>query len=142
MDIEQFDKEIKEAYLAIFPQGWIKGGYRRGLGEYVAYRIGIQPRELHAHNIEENDPACQTIFIHGVENKAFTEKVEAEGMNMSLLIKPQPGEEWLAYSSVKTGYRKKTATPEKVLAHIIKYFDKLRTVVENNREKLAHQIEI
>lgn len=141
MNVEQFISHVKESYMRTFPRGWIY--VRNGaMGKDSLYfTIGIQPRDKISNGIEHNDPARQIISMYkcyNIDTKIMNDRIVAEGGG-SLSIKPGK-DSFNAYDSVKFGYRKKTGTPEAILAHLDRYFAKMLTVVQANMNNLADDI--
>jgi len=104
MSVDEFSEKVKKMFLKQFPKAWINGGWTRGLGEFVAFSFGIQPKKKISHDIVQNDPGFQDIMIwNGVKDKTFKDKITAESNSGgSLMIKPEEGS-YMAYGRVKFG---------------------------------------
>lgn len=139
MDVDTFVEKVKADFLKQFPKAWIRGGYNKSLGESVSFTFGIQPKDKHQGKIEHNDPARCVISLYGVKDKAFLPQVSVDASSVKLLVKPAEGSH-MAYDTVKFGWRAKKDTPEKIAAYLEAYFKKMKTVVDANKHKLAHDI--
>lgn len=142
---EEFVTKVKEAYLKEFPNGWIRGGIESGLGKYICFTTGIQPKEKISNKIEHNDPARQVFMIHECfihrNTDELKEKVTVElACGGSVYIKPDEGS-YYAYCTVKFGFRKKTGDIDKIYDHFVKYFKKMRKVVDENRDNIPYDLE-
>lgn len=140
-DAEKFADKIKAEFLKVFPKGWIAGGYRKNLGESVTIHFGVLNRKKLFNGIEHNDPARHVIYIEGVDGGMLSDKMKMEfAAGGSLTVKPAEGS-YMAYDSIKLGARKKSGNEAAILKHLATYFKKVRKTIEDNRDRLAHDID-
>jgi hypothetical protein len=125
--IIKFCSLIKTEYLNQFPNAWINGGYGNRLGESIMFVFGIQSPSQHQHLIEHNDPSRQIISIHDIKNGHFNQKITVENDHGYMSVSKEFG------YRVKFGWRKKTATPDIIQNHIVRYFGKMKQIVEANK---------
>lgn len=137
LTVEQFKKRVVEAYLKLFPDAWIYVNIKHILGVNLGISFGIQNKKYHTNKIIDNDPSYHSILIQDiVDENTFQEKIEIDlNRGGSMSVKPI-GKSFYAFERIKFGWRKKTATPEKVIEHLIKYFGKMRKVIDDNKDRL------
>ena len=137
LTVEQFSKKLKEAYLKLFPDAWINVRIQHMLGSSLSISFGIQNPKYHSNKIMDNDPSFHKILIQDmVDETIFNEKIEVDLLRGGALVVKPIGKSYFAFERIKCGWRKKTATPEKALQHLIKYFGKMRKVVDDNRSRI------
>jgi len=128
--------------------GWDNSTLKGSLGAFLIFNCGIQPVEKLTNGLKGNDIARQQIVSHDVqEDNTFIldskGKIKIE-LNSGgfLAVKPFEHEKWLAYSRVKFGWRNFSATPEKAVVRIAKYFDKMLAIVTEQKALGNVQVDI
>ena len=142
MQSQQFIDETVSIFKRRFPHGWINGGLRKGLGgnEQIVFRFGIQPIEKHIGKIPQNDPGFSILVIEGIKDGELSIGLRAELLQgHALTVKPT--EPHMAYGSVKFGWRNKKGNLDTIELHIGRYFKKMRNIVDENIDNLAHDID-
>jgi hypothetical protein len=104
----------------------------------ITIRMALKPKEEQPSQIIENDRAYHIIFIRGVNVEGeLGEKVRAELVQGgTLFVNPAP-ESRFHYDRVKLGWRNRTATPEVILRHFDKYFERMAETVARESERLV-----
>ena len=141
-EVKKFMEKIETEYKKLFPKGWMNIRLDKGLGKEQLYLVfGIQPKEKWSSNLMDNDPGLQKMFIYGITSEGVGDKLEADMITGgSLTVKPEEGS-YMAFGRVKFGWRKKsTGSLEDMEKHLINYFKKMKKVVEDNKDNLAHDI--
>lgn len=136
----EFAQKASEEFSKVFPNAWSNISVRNILGQVVSFSFGILPRENIPSKIIQNDPAYHSGLIQDIDTNTglFKDKISLEFSIASLLIKPPAGS-FLAYGRVKTGFRKISGTPEKVLDGFVKYLKKLKQIVDDNKENMTER---
>ena len=122
--------QIIAAYRKHFPNGWIQISESSLGGKTSTFiKFGVQSTTNVVNGISENDRGFHILKI--------------EGQTLSLVVGgslavPPPAGSHLAFGSVKVGFRKKTGTPEQLIAYLAAYCAKLRAAcLENGIEGLG-----
>jgi hypothetical protein len=123
--------EIKTSFLNQFPKGYCGIRETKGLsGDMISITIGLVGNINDVTSkIRENDPMLHKFLIFN-ENGILS----AESVCGRLDINPI--EKFYAMSGIKTGFRKTTGNPEKIAKMYAKWFSKLKTIVEENKENI------
>lgn len=128
--VDQANKEFEK----LFPKSYHNIRLATILGDVVSFSFGILARDKIPSNIVQNDPAFHSGLIQDLKNKnEFEDKITIDFTSASLAIKPD--NPYMAYGRLKTGWRKKTGTPEQVLKHFVDYLKKLRKTIDDNFDK-------
>lgn len=137
----EFNEKAESLYRKYFPVAYVATNTEGALGPFISMRFGVQDPKFHTNGYAINDPGRihLTIFRHVDEDGNMKDKISVEGSNACLFIKPSEYSH-MAYGSRKFGYRKITASPEKALERLDKFFAKVRKIVDEEREagNLAH----
>lgn len=131
---EEMASELQATIKKIFPKSFVNVSYETNLGKviYIRFTLGKDKTEW-MNGIAMNDAAITNILLFfDKESENFMDgKMSAEANQTSLSVKP-PENSYLAYGRIKTGWRKKKGTPDKIFAHIEKHFNKLKTIIKDN----------
>lgn len=135
MNSIQFAESVKTAFLQRFPQGWINVR-KLALGGGMVFSAGLIANiEDQASKIRDNDPLQIMMFLHDTPYNSDKElsAVVIEFERSSIKVKPV--QQHYAMSSHKIPVRKMNNAPEKVLASLAKYFDKVLAEVHAQAEQ-------
>ena len=142
MTPEEFATEVKKEFRNEFKSAFITANVGTGLGRFICITFGIQSKDKWANGYFENDPASHKIMLHLNDDATFK---TGEGLELLMggvvHVTPAP-DSYLAWDSVKVGWRNKKGTPEKMLLHLKKYFAKLKTVAKENQEKIPKELDL
>ena len=135
MKPSDFVNAVKAEFYAVFPNGWIRES-RWAIGhEGVCFQAGLLPAE----NINlghANDVLRIMIAIHdGIvlnSEEDMADKIVISFSQSSLSVLPPNA--YFAMGSCKIPNRKTTATPEKAVAALAKYFARARDIVSEQRD--------
>lgn len=140
MTVDEFMKELEKAIRKSFPKSYvnIQASTNIGASIHVVFAIGKDKSEW-SNGIIQNDPMIHKFMIgfRQFSEGVFTsEKILAElSQGGTLMIMPEEGS-YMAFGSVKLGWRKKTATPDKIVKHFENYFKKAKQILKNNEDNL------
>jgi len=134
----EFAQKASEEFSKVFPNAWSNINVINIFGTVVSFSFGILPKDKVPGKIAQNDPAYHSGLIQEIDKNTglFKDKISLEFSIASLLIKPPAGS-FLAYGRVKTGFRKISGTPEKVLDGFVKYLKKLKQIVDDNKDNMT-----
>jgi hypothetical protein len=128
--INELDKTIKD----IFPKSYVRVSNKAAFGNdsiNITLLLGKDKSEFE-NGISHNDPLQETIWIHECidDNENIKDIITAEN--------PYGGRLHLNdYSSkVKTGWRNKTTSPQKMIDYLKKYFENVKKIVIENKANL------
>jgi len=139
--INKLEKEIQK----IFPKSLASVRLHKGLMPSIVIVFGIGKDKSEWQNgILRNDPVVHklSIFFEDIsENGSLTEtdllpQVLSFDVSIGGRITIKATDGFSAYSSMKTGIRKKKGNPDQIFKHIVNYFKKLKTIWVNNLDKL------
>jgi hypothetical protein len=129
---------IQKAILSIFPDSYVSAKFSTRLGESIAifFLLGKDDSEWINH-IEHNDPAYTRLYVYGVGKDGSTTKpLTLDRSNFSgITIKPEDTR--YAYGRLKVPFRKVTGDSDVILKGIKSYFEKLKKILQDNRDKLT-----
>ena len=140
MSVSEFISATEKAIRKSFPKSFLRIRSSKGLGTSIdiAFTIGKDKSEW-SMGIPENDPMLHKFMIawnQFTDNTFTSEKILAEiNQGGSLTVQPEEGS-YMAFGSIKIGWRKKTATPDKIVKHFENYFKKAKKVLRDNKDKL------
>ena len=123
--------EIQTSFLDVFPKGYCVVNKFNGLTDNtISITIGLvgDINDV-TSKIRENDPMLHKFLIF--DNNGI---LSAESVSGRLDINPL--EKYYAMSGLKTGFRKTTGNPEKIVKMYSKWFSKLKSIVEENKENI------
>lgn len=138
--VSEFMKQLEAAIRKYFPKSFVRIQSSKNLGSsiFLSFAIG-KDKSQWLNGIFENDPVASKFMIgfdSFADDKFIKDKILAEIISGgSLTIKPEPGSH-LAFSRVKLGWRKKTATPDKIIKHFENYFKKMKKIVNDHKEDI------
>jgi hypothetical protein len=138
---EMADK-IRDAIKEVFPDSLVKSEFEpkaiyRNI--YVAFTLGKDKSE-YTNGYAENDPMLHRFSITGPTDElpadgTLPPKVTVEA-SQGGHIYITPEEKYLAYGRLKLGWKKKTGTPEQIVAHMKNYFVKAKELIKQNMDKM------
>jgi hypothetical protein len=138
MNADEFIAAVSAAFKKHLPHGQIKGWFSDRLLPAVTFHFLLQgDKSKYVMNIARNDPAYHIAQVYGFDKEGNIKgKLEADVLTGgSLHVKPAP-DSYMAFDSVKIGWRKKTGTPEQVVKHFDNYFGKMKKVAKDNFERI------
>jgi hypothetical protein len=141
--VDEFIKSLEGAVRKIFPKSFVQIYASTNLGASITFKFALgKDKSEWANGIIQNDPLFHTWMIGWnsfTEGHFIKDKIEADlSVGGSLKIKPEEGS-YLAFGRVKIGWRKKTATPDKIIQHFENYFKKMQQVLKSNKDKLPDE---
>jgi hypothetical protein len=143
MTVDEFMKALDSEIRKIFPKSFIRISASTNLGAsiWLVFALGKDKSEF-TNGIIENDPLLHKIMIGWnsfAEGHFIKDKIVAElSQGGSLTVDPAPGSRYF-YDRVKIGWRKKTATPEKMVKSIGDYFRKMKKVTKDNWDRVPEK---
>ena len=145
---QQFIDAIKAAYLKVFPKGYIDGRVSNAFKPSIYFEARLQGDiSKVANRIKQNDAAFQSwhvwdVGVDAANGGELADKMVAElGQGGSLMVAPAPGSH-MAFESVKFGWRKKVGDAQTLVKHYTNYFQKMKKVVDANRNRLSPRHEV
>jgi len=144
VSIKDWIKDLDKRLKSVFPKSAVIVKFSRNITPAVTiiFTMGKDKSE-YPNGIWQNDPAGQSFLIFldrdiKSDEEDMPEKVtiDATGRGGSILVKPEEGS-YMVYSSVKTGWRKKTGSPSKIANYTEDYFKKLKQVWKANIKNLT-----
>ena len=145
---EQFVEAVKAAYMKVFPKGQINSRISNAFKPSIYFEARLQGDMAKVSNqIKQNDAAFQSwhvwdIGIDAANGGELADKMMVEiGQGGSLMVAPEPGS-YLAFDSVKFGWRKKSGNAQQLVKHFTNYFQKMKKVIDANRSRLSPQHEV
>lgn len=145
-DIEQhteetFKAQLESSFRSFFPLGYFRAHFSTGFLTSITVRFGLIGEQSDvSNNIRENDPMYHVIIVRGFSDDGVAgQKLEAESaVGGSISVNP-PKNSHLAMGREKIGWRKKTDSPEKVLKHFDKYFEKMRKAMKKHESDIYNR---
>jgi len=129
MEATQLAEMIQTAVLEVFPDSCVNATYDHNLGHSICLRFGLGTKAEWANGIWQNDPAFSVFHIWLRDDGSVPDKISCESDTANTF--------WTGTERIKVGYRKINSSPEMMALKIAKYFKKLKTVLEENREKIS-----
>ena len=140
MQARELLSQISNEYSKVFPYAWINTSVVNGLGQYAVVSFGVQSHKKLSGGYIHNDPANHLFLIHDLKDGELPEKIEVDlATGGRLSVKPAL-DSYCAYDTVKLGWRKKSGNPEQILKHLKNYFVKMKKVIDENSDNLAHEL--
>ena len=129
---EEFISDLEKVIKKSFPKSSVKVGITGLSGESLLIKFSLgNGKSEYPNGIIHNDPVHTHIWIFDLlpfdPNKKY--KVELGGIGGSITTKPEE-DSYLAYDRVKTGWRSFSATPDKIVTKIDKYFSKVKDLLK------------
>lgn len=137
--VEDFATEIEKTFFSQFPDSSIhvSVGNEQGSGKgkkYITIKYTLGKKGEYPNNISMNDPFYSMISIFGMKDENFSStKIKAElytGGKVIVDTSTTPS------TSVKIGWRNKTATPVNIIKHLGNYFKKSKDVAKKYQDVL------
>jgi len=135
--VEDFSKKLETSFENHFPRSAFAARFSTGLvaSLLVTFTLGKDKSE-YPSGYSDNDPMQHKIMIDGMD------KIGNLGNSLSLTpliaglnvkYQPDPKDSFpRAMTRLKAGLSKKTGTPEQIYVYLVKYFDKLQALVQEN----------
>ena len=140
MTVDEFVKNLESAIKKIFPKSFIQVYADTNLGSSITFKFALgKDRSEWTNGIIQND-ALFHVFMIGwnsfKEGTFIKDKIVADlSVGGSLKVSPSEGSRY-AFEKIKIGWRKKTATPEKMISSMADYFKKVKDVLMKNKDRL------
>lgn len=124
-------EKVVSAFKGVFPHGWIHVSRvpLGGRGFYV--KFGLVDDVAAMGGYRDNDPMYHSVFVD-FANRGYEASL---GVGGKVYLKPAPGS-FMAMDSVKIGFRKVSGDEKKIVAGLVKYFEKARSVVVENADNV------
>ena len=128
-DIQFFGDSLTSEIKSIFPDSYARSSISTLGGEpslMVNFCLG-KDKSVWINGYKENDPWNRHFWIHDIGTKDGA-------LNPKITIKCDGGNRFRMEGGtiLKTGWMKKTGTPDEIKAHVVKFFKKFKTVLEAN----------
>jgi hypothetical protein len=143
MTVDDFCKNLESAIKKVFPKSYVncKASTNLGASIHLSFALGKDKTEF-GNGIIENDVLFHRFMIgwnsfaegHFIKDKIVSELSVGGGLK----VDPEPGSH-MAFGRVKIGWRKKTATPEKMIKGMQDYFKKVRKVLTDNKDRIPER---
>jgi len=139
MTVDEFVKKLESTIKKIFPKSYVNAYASTNLGSSImlTFALGKDKSEW-AGGYMDNDPLLHKFMIGWnsfTEGHFIKDKIQAEiSQGGSLRVNPEEGSR-MAYGRAKIGWRKKTASPDKIIIHFENYFKKAKKVLKDSIEK-------
>ena len=140
MSVDEFVSKLESEIKKVFPNSFIRAYASTSLGAsiHLTFALGNGKSEW-PNGIIQNDVLHHSFMIGWnsfTEGHFIKDKIEADlSVGGSLKVEPEKGS-YMAFGRVKTGWRKKTDTPEKIITYIGNYFKKVKQVLKNNKDRI------
>lgn len=125
-EVANLRDNIVSEFEKVFPNGFIKAYYRRGLGKenYISLAIGmIGDKSDQASQIIDNDPMLHKFMIYIHDDDTYTAKlIQGSGF----YVNPEPGS-YLAMTRHKVPYRQSKGDSKRILKAMKRHFGRLKT---------------
>jgi hypothetical protein len=136
---DELAQALEDTVKKIFPKSFVLADFTTRLGASITLRFLLgKDKSEWSNGIPENDPLKQSLSIWLDKTPAtdsLPEKVTIENHGGSMTIKPQEGSR-NAYDRIKLPWRKKTDTPEKIVAHVKTYFERVMKIYKDNKDQV------
>jgi len=139
MTVDEFISKLESTIKKIFPKSFIKAYASTNLGSSISLTFALgKDKTKWTNAIIQNDPLFHSWMIGWnsfTEGHFIKEKIQAEiSVGGSLRVNPEEGSR-MAYGRAKIGWRKKTASPDKIIIHFENYFKKAKKVLKDSLDK-------
>lgn len=124
-----------------FPKSYVDVGFTKSFGEWlvkVTFTLGRGPEDW-ANKIIHNDPLHHILFIRGFDKDLQTSKDVQSVSPVQSNFHVSSDDKLYVYKNLKTGIRKYSGSPEKVVAYLSKYFATLRQMVVDNLDRFVER---
>ena len=143
MTVDEFMSALESAIKKVFPKSFVHTRASTNLGSSIALQFALgKDKSQWTNGIIQNDPLFHSWMIGWnsfTEGKFVKDKIEAElSVGGTLKVEPDPGS-FMAFGSVKIGWRKKTAPPDKLIPYFTNYFKKVKKVLMDNLDRLPER---
>lgn len=140
LTVDEFIKETEVAIRKSFPKSYVNIRASTNLGSSITLRFALgKDKSEWTNGIIENDPLYHIMHIgwNSFADNNFTKDKIPLDMNVggSLKVNPEEGS-YMAFGKIKIGFRKKTASPDKIVKAIEDYFKKAKKVLMDNKNNL------
>lgn len=141
MTVDEFIKGLESTVKKLFPRSYIDLRASTNLGASITFRFALGKDKSEWQNgIIQNDPLFHVWMIgynSFTEGHFIKDKIEAElSVGGSLKVNPEE-RSYMALGSVKIGWRKKTAPPDKLIQYYGNYFKKVKKVLKDNKNNMT-----
>ena len=144
MSVQEFMDKAQKEISKSFPKSGIAIRHSTNLGSSISLRFTLgKDKSEWANGIVHNDPMHHVFSIaYGQIDKDgnLAEKIKIELPMVGGWLQISSKNPHLASDRVKIGWRKKTGTPEQVLAHLGKYFQKAKALVQKHKDDLPENL--
>jgi hypothetical protein len=135
---KNIDKSVFEVLVEDHKQRF-NGGYAyvkfAALGQdTVFFTTTLYAPEFWPNNIAQNDPMKEHIMIEKVGDDDYVATLDGG----RITIWPRPEDKYMAYSSVKCGFRKTKGNAEKIIKSILKWQQKRLELVKELKSEIPH----
>lgn len=135
---KNIDKSVFEVLVEDHKQRF-NGGYAAvnfaALGQdTVFFNSTLYAPEFWPNNTSHNDPMKEHIMIEKVGDDEYVATLDGG----RLTIWPRPEDKYMAYSSVKCGFRKTKGNAEKIIKSILKWQQKRIDLVKELKAEIPH----
>jgi hypothetical protein len=140
-NVDDFVLQLDAAIRKIFPKSYIEVRSSSSLGKSISVRFTLgKDKSEWTNGIIQNDVLFSSWMVgwNSFDNEGnfIKDKIEAEiSTGGSLKIVPGEGSH-MAFDRAKIGWRKKTASPDKIIQHFTNYFKKAKKVLKDNKDKI------
>lgn len=143
MSVDDFTKNLESAIKKVFPKSHVAARASTNLGSSIHLQFALGKDKSEWQNgIIQNDPLFHSWMIGWnafADGKFTKDKIVAElSTGGTLKTNPEPGTHY-ALGSKKIGWRKKTATPEKMIKGMQDYFKKVKKVAKENKDNMTQR---
>lgn len=136
-DTTKLASDIESTVKGVFPDSYVAAGFRWNLYPSIIVKFTLgSGKDEWENGIIQNDPAHTIFMVDGMDkdgsiNKALT----LEKSHGSILVKPTNPH--MAYGTIKVPFRKVTGDQTAILKGVKNYFEKLKKVLQDNRDKMT-----
>ncbi len=134
----EFTKSLQDAILKSFPESTVEVSIRTGLGEpycVVYFTLGKGSLE-YANQIAENDNVIHKIMIYGFDAEGNPNDVLSVESNYGSFY-TKSDNRMFAFGKIKTGWRNFKSDKRSTVVKIGKYFEKVKSLLQENFDKLT-----
>lgn len=140
MTVDEFIKKLDSTVRKTFPKSKVNIWSSTNLGSSINFHFALGKNKGEwVNGYMDNDPLLHKFSIGWnsfTEGHFIKDKIQAELIQGgSMTVQPEAGSH-MAFGRKKIGWRKKTATPEKIITHFDTYFKKMKKVLTDNVEML------
>jgi len=140
MTVDEFISKLTAEIKKQFPKSFVAARASTNLGSsiHLQFALGKDKSEW-SNGIIQNDALFHSWMIGWnsfTEGHFIKDKIEAElSVGGGLKVNPDEGS-YMAFGRVKIGWRKKTASPDKLITYFGNYFKKVKKVLKDNVDRL------